>query len=312
MISPREIDHRTAIDALPAALRRRLTAQSDWPGLIRIIFHLGAVIATAVYVMLGLPAWPVALAAEAVLLTFLFAPLHECIHRTAFRSGRLNLFVAHTCGVLLLLPPSHFRYFHMAHHRFTHDPQLDPELTHPKPTTLGAHLFYLTGLPEWASRVTGLISQALPRVRPDYVPSRGHLRVAAEARIYLAGYGSLILASVSLGASLLLWIWVVPALLGQPLMRAYLLAEHTRCPHVSNMLENTRTTFTNRFVRWLAWNMPFHVEHHAYPAVPFHRLPDLHHELRDHLQSTATGYMRFNLDHAHLLAESHQPSAKVR
>ena len=63
------------------------------------------------------------------------------------------------------------------------------------------------------------------------------------------------------------------SLLGQPFLRAYLLAEHARCPHVANMLENTRTTFTTALVRLIAWNMPFHAEHHAYPAVPFHKLP---------------------------------------
>ena len=84
------------------------------------------------------------------------------------------------------------------------------------------------------------------------------------------------LASVALSSPALLWVWIVPILLGQPFLRAYLLAEHARCPHVANMLENTRTTFTTALVRLIAWNMPFHAEHHAYPAVPFHKLPRFH------------------------------------
>ena len=39
------------------------------------------------------------------------------------------------------------------------------------------------------------------------------------------------------------------------------------------MLENSRTTYTNALVRFLAWNMPFHAEHHAWPSIPFHALP---------------------------------------
>ena len=27
------------------------------------------------------------------------------------------------------------------------------------------------------------------------------------------------------------------------------------------------------FGLFLAWNMPYHAEHHAFPAVPFHNLP---------------------------------------
>jgi len=53
------------------------------------------------------------------------------------------------------------------------------------------------------------------------------------------------------------------------------LAEHTGCAQAPNMLENTRTTYTNAFVHFFAWNMPHHAEHHAYPAVPFHALPKL-------------------------------------
>jgi fatty acid desaturase len=60
------------------------------------------------------------------------------------------------------------------------------------------------------------------------------------------------------------------------------------------MFENTRTTFTTRLVRLVAWNMPYHAEHHALPTVPFHKLPVLHEAVRAHLKTTANGYVRFN------------------
>ena len=110
----------------------------------------------------------------------------------------------------------------------------------------------------------------------------------------LAIYASIAIASVLWGSSLLLWVWIVPALLGQPFLRLFLLAEHTACPHVENMFENTRTTFTTGLVRLIAWNMPFHAEHHALPTVPFHKLPVLHEAVREHLKVTADGYARFN------------------
>ena len=115
-----------------------------------------------------------------------------------------------------------------------------------------------------------------------------------EARITVAAYLGLAAASVVLWSPALLWAWIVPILFGQPFLRAYLLAEHARCPHVANMLENTRTTFTTALVRLIAWNMPFHAEHHAYPAVPFHKLPRFHEIVREHLRTTERGYVRFN------------------
>lgn len=112
-------------------------------------------------------------------------------------------------------------------------------------------------------------------------------------------YSALFAASMILGSAALLWVWLLPLALGQPFLRLYLLAEHGRCPLVANMLENSRTTFTNTVVRWLAWNMPFHAEHHSFPAVPFYRLPEFHQLTRPHLATTERGYHRF---HARYLA----------
>ena len=119
-------------------------------------------------------------------------------------------------------------------------------------------------------------------------------RIIREARLFVAGYGGLLTASIIANSSVLVWVWIVPALLGQPFLRAYLMAEHTLCPHSGNMLENSRTTFTARVIRALAWNMPFHTEHHSFPNVPFHRLPALHVWMRDHLKTTADGYASFH------------------
>jgi len=43
--------------------------------------------------------------------------------------------------------------------------------------------------------------------------------------------------------------------------------------------------------------MPFHAEHHAFPAVPFHALENLHSLVRPHLQETERGYIAFHRDY---------------
>ena len=93
------------------------------------------------------------------------------------------------------------------------------------------------------------------------------------------------------------WCWMLPLALGQPFLRAYLLAEHGLCPPVANMFENTRTTITTRLVRFLAWNMPYHAEHHAFPTVPFHQLPALHELTKQHLRTTSDGYAAFHAEY---------------
>jgi fatty acid desaturase len=45
------------------------------------------------------------------------------------------------------------------------------------------------------------------------------------------------------------------------------------------------------FVKWFAWNMPYHVEHHAYPSVPFHALPKLNQIVADQIVYRGPGYL---------------------
>ena len=107
-------------------------------------------------------------------------------------------------------------------------------------------------------------------------------------------------ASGRLSALLFGWttpfvLWVLPQLLCQPFLRAYVLAEHTGCTMDRDGLTNTRTTLTNAAVRLLMWNMPYHAEHHLYPSIPFHRLADAHAAMRDKLGFVQRGYVRWNI-----------------
>ena len=88
-----------------------------------------------------------------------------------------------------------------------------------------------------------------------------------------------------------LLVWIAPWILGQAFLRPYLLAEHTGCGATRDCLENTRTTLSVTLVRLFAWNMPYHAEHHAYPAIPFHALPRLHAILRCRIEHVEPGYV---------------------
>ncbi len=85
--------------------------------------------------------------------------------------------------------------------------------------------------------------------------------------------------------------------LGQPLLRAILLAEHTGCGETTTRSTNTRTTYTVFPVRFLMWDMPYHAEHHRYPALPFFALADAHESLGPHLSHVARrGYLGVHVD----------------
>lgn len=287
-----EITHREALGLIGGEELARLKELSDVPGLLRLLSHAALLIAGG-YAVLHLSGvgWALATLAYGIVLVFVFMPLHESIHGTASRSAWLNEAVAGAAGFLIVLPPKSFRFFHLAHHRFTQDPANDPELSTPRPSGAPSYLFYLSGIPYWMAQGRALVANALGRGTGGYVPRPAVGKVVREARLYLAGYVVLATVSVGLRTDVLLWLWVIPVLAGQPFLRAYVLAEHAACPFVADMLANTRTTFSNVVVRYLAWNMPHHTAHHALPSVPFHALPKLTGMLRSRLGSTASGYI---------------------
>jgi fatty acid desaturase len=271
----------------------RLSARSDAQGLMQLAAHLGALAATGILVWSarGSPWLLPAMMVHGILLVSLFAPLHESVHWTAFRSRRLNDVVAWACGVALMLPPAYFRAFHFAHHRHTQDPARDPELAAPKPRTPGEYLWHVSGLPYWRERLLTTLRHTRGRVAEPFIAPRQRPAIVREARLLLGLYLLAALAAIALTSFAPLYLWVGPALLGQPFLRLYLLAEHTGCPLVPSMLENSRTTRSLAPIRRLAWNMPYHAEHHAYPALPFHALPAAHRLLKSRIAVQAPGYI---------------------
>jgi len=288
---------KTALASISKADRQALLARSDVAGFAQFGLHSGLALIVGTLITLRVPWWPVLLPIQGILLIFLFTALHETIHKTAFRNPRYNEFVAAISGFIVLVPPQWFKLFHFAHHRFTHDPDNDPELAEPKVRTFPGYLGYMSGLPVWWSLAKGLVVNAFGGNADPFVGEADRGVVRREARKFFSLYIFAAAASLVMESEVLVWGWLVPVLIGQPFLRGYLLAEHTGCAHVADMLVNSRTTMTNSVVRFITWNMPFHAEHHALPAVPFFRLPILHANLRDDLGVVEDGYLGFHARH---------------
>lgn len=278
---------------------KALSERSDAKGFAQLAGHGLALLATAGLVTAApesLWLFP-ALVAHGFILIFLFAPLHETVHRTAFKTRALNDIVAWICGAVLMLPPAYFRAFHFTHHRHTQDPERDPELLRPKPTTMASYLFAVSGLPYWRERITTSLKHAVTgRVDSAFITTQQVPGVVLEARLLWSLYGAIAALSFAFESWAALIYWVVPAVIGQPFLRMYLLSEHGGCPLIPDMLKNSRTTRSNALVRRLAWNMPYHSEHHAYPALPFHALPAAHEALKDAIAVQADGYIAVQME----------------
>jgi fatty acid desaturase len=277
---------------------RELQARSDVRGTVRLVVHVACLIAAGWWVAVA-TGW-MTLAAVFVLglvQVALFAPAHETMHQTAFASRRANAVVGWLTSAPSLLNAQFYTAFHLAHHRHTQIPGLDPELLSPPPETVGGYIARVLGWPFWRLRLTVVFDSW----RGDLSAYPYVTEAAAPSIIRSVRAMSLMMGAGAIGSALLfgwatpLLFWIGPQLLGQPPLRAYLLAEHTGCTHDRDGLTNTRTTLTNGLVRLLMWNMPFHAEHHMFPSIPFHRLPDAHATIRERLGFVQPGYARWNL-----------------
>lgn len=233
-------------------------------------------------------------------LAALFAPVHEGVHRTVFTHPRANDLLAWWAGVLSLYNSSFYQRYHLWHHRYTRvaggpDQPSDPELEDPEPHTWSQYLLQLSGIPWWLGKIQGHWRIATGRMEHcPYIPAAARDEVQQSTQRQIAIYALGVALSIAVGQPWILTYWLIPLALGQPILRFILLAEHTGCSFDDNPLTNTRTTHTLWPLRLLMWNMPFHAEHHLYPSIPFHALPQAHAQLQTHFTHVDSGYLTVN------------------
>ena len=274
--------------------------RSDGPALRRLLLWVLVLTATTALVSLAWDSWLIwpAMFLHGIVLVHHFSLQHECVHYTVFRTRWLNDLVGQVCGLIIILPHRFFRYEHCDHHTHTQKAGEDPEMI-PLPETLGQYLWYLSAIPYWRNKLTELFRHAAGRLSETerrFIPQVEHAAVYRDARVMVAIYMALLVASLLTGWTGLLWYWLIPLLLGEPVMRFIRMTEHVGRPTVPQMSTNTRTNLVSAPWRFLCWNMNYHAEHHYVSSVPFHALPRLHGKLKDHIFVEPGGYLAAHRD----------------
>lgn len=295
-------------DVLERDTLRALNVRSNRRGLLRFASHLIAIAVTGllVHVTRDLGVWLVpAMILHGFALITLFAPMHECVHRTPFRARWLNRGIGWLTGFTIGINSDYYYRYHHWHHRFTQDPDNDPELATPGPQTVAAYAWHISGIPYWYGKIKDMLTVSLGRVSHlPFIPAHGRRAVVGSMRLQVTLYVLLTLGAVIWHSHALLIYWFLPLLLGQPLLRSITIAEHTHCSENANGLTNTRTTLTSWPVRFFMWNMPYHAEHHLYPSIPFYALPRAHRRIREHIMHLDNGYIAVNRAIAAKLAQA--------
>jgi fatty acid desaturase len=198
---------------------------------------------------------------------------HDCGHRSAYRSARANLWVGRFLAWFVFMPFTTFTELHRRHHGFLGDPQRDPD-----------EWFYEGGAAWLFLRECLFVPRFVYLSLTRIVPAETRRRVAAELLFNSVTHVVLIATLLWTGMTdVLIFAYLLPMLwlawVFNPISRGY---EHYPMawlpaddPQRQDLRANT-ISVTSRLVGVLWANIGFHVEHHMYPRVPFHRLPALH------------------------------------
>jgi MocE subfamily Rieske [2Fe-2S] domain protein len=205
---------------------------------------------------------------------------HESSHGTAFRTDWLNNTLYEIASFMVMRESSVWRWSHTRHHSDTIIVGRDPEIAAPRPPDLWAMFLNLFNVKNVPLYFRNLLRHAAGRISAEektFIPESEYEKVFLRARICLLIYAGV--AGLALGTHSLLPLMFIglPNVYGAWLMSIYGYTQHAGL--AENVLDhrlNCRTVYMNFINRYLYWNMNYHVEHHMFPLVPYHNLPQLH------------------------------------
>ena len=212
---------------------------------------------------------------------------HECGHGTAFRTDRVNTIVYYLASFMLWREPTLWRWSHYRHHTDTIIVGRDAEIVFPRPPkvrSLPLTFLHIVNAPRMLWRMIRHALGDIDADARDFIPESEHRRLIREDRIFV------VVLAASAALSVVLWTPLPALLVGLPtiyggwLVVFFGITQHAGLQEdVLDHRLNTRTVYMNPVFRFLYSNMNYHIEHHIFPAVPYHALPALHDEIKEYL-----------------------------
>jgi beta-carotene hydroxylase len=213
-------------------------------------------------------------------------PLHEACHgNIAGKDSNflwLNHLVGYVCGAVLLHEYKAFRHMHLAHHRDTNDPDIDPDhwVAVQNPFLV---LFRCLTIVYWYHQYFW-----------KHIAFHAHIPGMRALAIHIATMYT-ILYSIAFWLSVFGWwrevlaLWIVPHILASALI-IYFFAYLTHKPHeVHERYRDTNVFWVKGkimepIVNWLYMFQNFHLVHHLFPRIPFYLYPNAFRSLKPVLE----------------------------
>lgn len=283
---------------VPRATLRKLLERRDGPALRNTLLWFGLIGASgyAGYVFWG-TGW-------AVLAFMVYGLLyasgsdsrwHEAGHGTAFKTDWMNNALYEIASFMIMRESTVWRWSHTRHHSDTIIVGRDPEIAVPRPPNLRGIALGFFNLPIYPKYFRQLWAHAFGRMLPaekTYIPETEFPKIYRKARIHLLIYAVVVgTACVTRSILPLMYVGLVN-LYGTWLTVIYGLTQHAGL--AENVLDhrlNCRTVYMNPVNRFMYLNMNYHVEHHMFPLVPYHALPQLHEILKHDMPVPYSGLL---------------------
>jgi fatty acid desaturase len=273
---------------IPRAKLKELMKRSDVPAIRDTIIWIASFFITAGFAIYFYPSlWsiPFFLAYGVLYGSSTDSRWHECGHGTAFKTLWMNNVVYHIACFMIMRPPTIWRWSHTRHHTDTIIVGRDPEIAIKRPTQIWSVIggFFAVGQTKAAIKSMFIhVAGKLTDEEETYVPEMERSKVYLVARIWLAIHLSVIALAIFTQSFLpILLVGPIPCMYGAWVYVMTGLTQHGGLQEdVLDHRLNSRTVMMNPLLRFIYWNMNYHVEHHMFPMVPYHQLPKLYEEMK--------------------------------
>jgi fatty acid desaturase len=218
---------------------------------------------------------------------------HECGHGTAFKTRWMNDAIYHIACFMIMREPTVWRWSHTRHHTDTIIVGRDPEIAVMRPVVILKIISMFFAIPQTWAAIKSMLRHAAGRLGAEeatFIPEMERSRVYLVARIWLVLHAAVIAFAIYTGSILpMLFVGPLPTMYGAWVHIVTGLTQHGGLAEdVLDHRLNSRTVYMNPVLRFIYWNMNYHIEHHMFPMVPYHALPALHLELLPYMPKPCT------------------------
>ena len=285
-MSSAPVQHLNELNQQAIAAAREYTGGIAWLTVLMVLVVAAAFLGLmSLYVAGAVSLW-VAIPAYAVLTYVSYTPLHESAHGN-IHGGQAHLqWLNDACGYamapLIMVPYSTHRVEHFTHHRYTNQPDRDPDYLVSNMRN-GTFAFI-------SSALRFLWVQNTFLFRDYWATASLRERSAYWAEIALAiGWRAAFLWMVPSAATVLL---LVAGYLGGAFFTVYWFAYRPHLPYNdAARYRNTSSLLMPQWMKPLEWfwfGQNLHSIHHLFPRVPFYRYHELHRRIEPALRAHGT------------------------